>query len=166
MKMPLGFFRFGDEVQDSMTVGRERVAPNICYEDLFGEELAKRFLVPERAPTMMVNMSNIAWFGDTVVVDQHLEISRMRTLELERPMIRSTNSGATAVIDEKGQLLAKLKNFERGVLNYEIKGVEREPTFFAWWAARFGLWPLWLLGALVVFIEGLLVMRQRGLSKI
>jgi apolipoprotein N-acyltransferase len=166
MKMPLGFFRFGDEVQESMSVGKERVAPNICYEDLFGEELAKRFLMPDKAPTLMVNMSNIAWFGDTVVVDQHLEISRMRTLELERPMIRSTNSGATAVIDEKGQLLAKLKNFERGVLNYEIKGVESEPTFFAWWAARFGLWPFWLLAVLVGLIEGLIVMRQRGMLKI
>ena len=166
MKMPLGFFRFGDEVQDSMKLGKERIAPNICYEDLFGEELAKRFLVPETAPTIMVNMSNIAWFGDTVVVDQHLEISRMRTLELERPMIRATNSGATAVIDEKGQLLAQMKAFERGVLTHEVKGVDRSPTFFAWWAARFGLWPLWLLAGFVVFIEGLILMRQRGLLKI
>ena len=90
----------------------------------------------------------------------------MRTLELERPMIRATNSGATAVIDEKGQLLAQMKAFERGVLTHGVKGVDRSPTFFAWWAARFGLWPLWLLAGFVVFIEGLILMRQRGLLKI
>ncbi len=166
MKMPLGFFRFGAEVQDSMPVGKERIAPNICYEDLFGEELAKRFLVPQQAPTMMVNMSNIAWFGDTVIVDQHLEISRMRTLELQRPMIRSTNSGATAVIDERGRLLSQMPSFERGILRFEVKGVDQGPTFFAWWASRFGLWPLWLLGVMVLLAEGLQLVRSRGFLKI
>jgi apolipoprotein N-acyltransferase len=161
MKMPLGSFRFGDDSQESMQVGQERVAPNICYEDLFGEELASRFVNPKLAPTVMVNMSNIAWFGDTVIVDQHLEISRMRTLELERPMIRATNSGATVVIDEQGQLRASLKSFERGVLRLEVKGVDQRPSFFAWWAGRFGLWPLWIVAILILVLEGWRSRRER-----
>ncbi|MGY6298079.1 nitrilase-related carbon-nitrogen hydrolase, partial [Vibrio parahaemolyticus] len=76
--------------------------PNICYEDLFGEELAARFFDPAQAPTVLVNFSNIGWFGNTLAVDQHLQISRMRALELERPMVRATNTGATVIIDHRG----------------------------------------------------------------
>lgn len=57
----------------------ERLSPNICYEDLFGEELAAHFGNAATAPTVMVNLSNIGWFGDSVAIDQHLSISRMRS---------------------------------------------------------------------------------------
>ena len=90
----------------------------------------------------------------------------MRTLELQRPMIRSTNSGATAVIDERGRLLSQMPSFERGILRFEVKGVDQGPTFFAWWASRFGLWPLWLLGVMVLLAEGLQLVRSRGFLKI
>ena len=73
------------------------------------------------APTILANISNIGWFGDTIAVPQHLQISRMRTLELQRPMMRATNTGATAVIDHRGVVTATLPPFTRGVLEARSK---------------------------------------------
>ena len=163
LHMPLGFFRRGEDPQASWSILGERIAPNICYEDLFGEELARRFVDAERSPTIMVNMSNIAWFGDTVVVDQHLQISRMRALELHRPMLRSTNAGATVAIDENAQVIASLPSFSPGVLRVQISGVHEGVTFFAWWAGRFGLWPLWLAALGVLLLLAWSSHKVRGL---
>ena len=151
MNIPLGDFNRGPMTAPSFVVKGERVAPNICYEDLFGEELAARFVPEATAPTILANISNIGWFGETIAVPQHLQISRMRTLELQRPMIRATNTGATVVIDHRGVVTAALPPFTRGVLEAKVEG-RSGTTPFAWWAGRFGLWPLVLLGALVLAI--------------
>ena len=101
MNIPLGDFSRGAVGQASFEWQGQRLAPNICYEDLFGEELAQRFDRSGQAPTIFVNVSNIGWFGNTVAIDQHLNISRMRALEFERPFIRATNTGETAIIDHQ-----------------------------------------------------------------
>ncbi|MFX8051581.1 apolipoprotein N-acyltransferase, partial [Acinetobacter baumannii] len=77
MNMPLGDFRRGQLVQPPMTVADQRVAPNICYEDLFGEEIAASLRHADQPATMLANTTNLAWFGDTIALDQHLQISRM-----------------------------------------------------------------------------------------
>jgi apolipoprotein N-acyltransferase len=124
---------------------------------LFGEELAARFADAAQAPTVFVNLSNIAWFGDTLAIDQHLQISRMRALEFERPMVRATNTGATAIIDYRGVVTHQLPRFTRGVLygavqgrgmNAAQDGDQRTP--YARWAARWGLAPLWFAAVLVL----------------
>ena len=154
MNIPLGDFNRGAVGQASMAVAGQRLAPNICYEDLFGEELGARFADPSQAPTVFVNVSNIGWFGDSLAIDQHLSISRMRTLEFERPMIRATNTGATAIIDHRGRVVQALPRLTRGVLMAEVEGRGQTAangwniTPFAWWVSRFGLWPLWALGGL------------------
>ena len=137
---------------DAWTVPRLslRIAPHICYEDLFGEELARSFIDPSRSPTVMVNISNIAWFGDTIAIDQHLNIARMRSLELQRPMVRSTNTGMTAVIDHQGQVIAQLPRHRAGVLVAMVQGRNDPPTAFARWASRWGLWPLAALCILIL----------------
>ena len=71
---------------------------------------------------MFANLSNIGWFGDTIAIDQHLHISRMRTLEFQRPMLRATNTGATAIIDHRGQWSPSLPPFTRGVLEAQVQG--------------------------------------------
>jgi apolipoprotein N-acyltransferase len=149
MNIPLGDFDRGPLVAPSFEVrrkdgGSERIGPNICYEDLFGEELAARYGPDGDAPTILANLSNIAWFGQSEAIDQHLQISRLRTLELQRPMIRATNTGATVVIDHRGKLTRWLQPHTRGVLEGTVEGREGI-TPFAWWAGRFGLWPLVLL---------------------
>ena len=149
MNIPLGDFNRGPLAAPSLRVGSQRLAPNICYEDLFGEELAARFEDVANAPTILANISNIGWFGESSAVDQHLQISRMRTLELQRPMLRATNTGATVVIDHHGQVLERLAPYTRGVLEARVQGREGM-TPFAHWASRFGLWPLGVAAALVV----------------
>lgn len=144
MNIPLGDFERGALNQPSFPWQGQRLAPNICYEDLFGEELGARFADPQQAPTIFVNLSNIAWFGDGVATDQHLQISRMRALEFERPMIRATNTGATVIIDRFGQVAASLPRQTRDVLVGEVEG-GTGLTPYARWVAHAGLWPLWAL---------------------
>jgi apolipoprotein N-acyltransferase len=141
LNFPLGDFNRGVRRPPSFAVGAQRVAPNICYEDLFGEELAQRFGAPGTAPTVMANVSNIGWFGPSAITVQHLNISRMRTREFERPMLRATNTGATAIIDHRGRVVAELPAYTRGVLSGRVEG-RSGLTPFARWAAWAGLWPL------------------------
>ena len=159
MNIPLGDFARGAVGQPSFEWQGQRLAPNVCYEDLFGEELAARFADPARAPTAFVNVSNIAWFGDSVAIDQHLHISRMRALEFERPMLRATNTGATAIVDHRGQVTHLLPRLTRGVLHGSFEG-RTHVTPFARWAARAGLWPLWAGCALIVLLA--LLRRRRA----
>lgn len=145
MQIPLGDFNRGGPNQPSFVWQGQRLAVNICYEDLFGEELGARFVDAETAPTVFVNLSNIAWFGDTVAIAQHLNLSRMRALEFARPMVRATNTGATVWIDHRGQVRAQLAPYTRGALTVEVEG-RAGRTPYARWVAAYGLWPLWLLG--------------------
>ena len=159
MNIPLGDFNRGAVGQPSFGWQGQRLAPNICYEDLFGEELATRFVDAAQAPTVFVNVSNIGWFGNTVAIDQHLQISRMRALEFGRPMIRATNTGATAIINHQGKVTHALPRHTRGVLEGDVQG-RSSITPYAWWAGRFGLWPLWGLGLTVLALA--LVSKRRG----
>ncbi|MEY5099592.1 MAG: hypothetical protein RJA36_2311 [Pseudomonadota bacterium] len=149
MQIPLGDFSRGAPVQPPLRWAGQRIAPDVCYEDLFGEELARGFADPAQAPTVLVNLSNIAWFGDTVAIEQHRQIARMRALELQRPMLRATNTGATMAIDHRGRVTRELPRLTRGVLEAEVEGREGL-TPYARWAGRFGLWPLALLGVAVL----------------
>ncbi|MBA4262108.1 MAG: apolipoprotein N-acyltransferase [Comamonadaceae bacterium] len=151
MRIPLGDFSRGALGQPAWAWAGQRVAANICYEDLFGEELAASFADPATAPTVLVNLSNIGWFGDTVAIDQHLQISRLRTLELGRPMLRATNTGATAVIDHRGVVTHQLPRLTRDRLAGVVEGREGL-TPYARWAARWGQWPVWGLCLVVVML--------------
>ena len=158
MRIPLGDFNRGALGQAPLAWAGQRVAPNICYEDLFGEELAATFRHPDQAPTVLVNVSNIAWFGDTVAVQQHRHISRLRALELQRPMLRATNTGDTAIIDHHGRVQQALPPFTRATLSGVVQG-RQGLTPYARWAGRWGLWPLGLACLLVL---GLLSWRGRS----
>ena len=87
---------------------------------------------------IFANISNIGWFGNTIAIDQHLQISRLRTLEFQRPMLRATNTGATVVIDHTGRVTHALPPYTQGVLDASVQG-RSGITPFAWWAARVGL---------------------------
>jgi apolipoprotein N-acyltransferase len=84
----------------------------ICYEDIFGEEVIAA--LPRAG--VLVNVSNDAWFGASLAADQHLQFSQMRALETGRWMVRATNTGVTAAIDERGNVVARLASFTRGSL--------------------------------------------------
>jgi apolipoprotein N-acyltransferase len=155
MDIPLGDFNRGAAGQPPFVWYGQRIAPNICYEDLFGEEIAVGFRDAASAPTLLVNLSNIGWFGDSVAIDQHLSISRMRALEFERPIVRATNTGATAVIDHRGRVTHRLPAQTTGVLHAWVPNGSGAITPYAWWVSRWGLAPLWALALGVAALAGL-----------
>lgn len=159
MNIPLGDFARGGLAQAPFAWQGQRIAPNICYEDLFGDEIGANFKDEATAPTILLNVSNIAWFGNSVAIDQHLAISRMRSLEFARPMVRATNTGATVVIDAEGRVTHQLPRLTRGVLEASVEG-RTGLTPFARWVAPFGLWPLWIAAIAIMAIAFVLRRRQ------
>ena len=159
MNIPLGDFARGGLAQAPFAWQGQRIAPNICYEDLFGDEIGANFKDEATAPTILLNVSNIAWFGNSVAIDQHLAISRMRSLEFARPMVRATNTGATVVIDAEGRVTHQLPRLTRGVLEATVEG-RTGLTPFARWVAPFGLWPIWIAAIAIVAIAFVLRRRQ------
>jgi apolipoprotein N-acyltransferase len=149
MNMPLGDFARGRLDQPSFEVRGRRIAPTICYEDLFGEQLAQRFAVPAQAPNVIANLTNLAWFGDTIALPQHLQIARMRSLEFQLPSIRATNTGVTAIIDARGRVTGQLAPYTAGVLLGSVQPAAGV-TPYAWLAARLGYAPIVLLGLLAL----------------
>src|SRR5690606_28077448 len=103
--------------------------------------------------TVLVNVSNIAWFGDSHALDQHLAISRLRALELGRPMLRATNTGMTASIDASGRVLGALEPLTRGALDVEVRGTTGLTPY-----VRFGHGPA--MGAAALFLLALVARRR------
>ncbi len=149
MKIPLGVFNQGGVDQPPFIWQGQRLGLNICYEDLFGEELAGRFANTATAPTILVNLTNIAWFGNTIAIDQHLNIARLRSMELAKPSIRATNTGATVIIDAQGKVTHSLERHTRGALVGQVSG-NTVVTPYAAWVSKFWLWPLWIFGILTL----------------
>jgi apolipoprotein N-acyltransferase len=111
LHIPLSDFSRGVMPRPLLAAG-ERVGITVCYEDAFGEELIAQ--LPEA--TLLANMSNVAWFGDSLAPGQHLQISRMRAVETGRFMLRATNTGVTAIINQHGRVEAELPLFKQGAL--------------------------------------------------
>jgi apolipoprotein N-acyltransferase len=122
MQIPLGDQARGQVLQPAFVVKDQRVLPNICYENLFGEEIAEQLSGGDDA-TVLLNVSELAWYGTSVAIPQHLQISQMRTLETGRPMLAATNTGPTVAIDPHGVVKASLPYYEAGVLHTSVQGM-------------------------------------------
>lgn len=118
LHIPLADQTPGSASQAPFEVAGQHVAVNICYEDAFGDELIRQ--LPEA--TLLVNVTNDAWYGHSLAAEQHEEIAAMRAIETARPMLRATNDGITSIIDHHGVELARLPAFTRGVLEATIAG--------------------------------------------
>jgi apolipoprotein N-acyltransferase len=114
--VPMSDFSRGAAAQRPLAIAGEKVAVNICYEDAFGEEIARQ--LPEA--TLLVNLSNVAWFGDSLAPAQHLQIARLRALETGRAYLTATNTGMSAAIDRDGGVLARLPPFAEGRLEISV----------------------------------------------
>ncbi len=132
MQMPIGDQQRGDAYQPPMQIAGQRIAVNICYEDLFGAEILQAWRDPAQAPTLLLNLSNLGWFDDSLALPQHLQISRLRALETGRPVLRATNTGATAIIDGRGRVVAQLPHRTRGVLLGELHGRGGSTPYLRW----------------------------------
>ena len=128
MKIPLGDFNAGLAHQTPVLIDGVRVAFNICYEDLFGEEIIRQL----PAANILVNVSNVAWFGDSLALPEHLRISRMRALETARFMLRATNTGMTAAIDSKGHVVAALAPYTVGSLDVTVQPLAGSTPYTRW----------------------------------
>lgn len=143
MRIPLADQSRGAKVQAPFAVKDQLVMPNICYEDVFGEEIALQLRSAPRPATILLNVSNLAWFGESIAIPQHLQISQMRSIETGRPMLRATNTGATAVIDGRGAIVEVLPYYTPGVLEASVQGMGGMTPFI-----RFGNYTMLLLAAL------------------
>jgi apolipoprotein N-acyltransferase len=115
---------------------------------VFGEEIAAQLRDASRPATVLLNMSNLAWFGESVAIPQHLQISRMRSLETGRPMLRATNTGATAVIDGRGDVVSQLPFYGQGTLAARVQGMSGSTPYIRLGNLGFlGMGALMLAGA-------------------
>lgn len=144
LSIPMSDFASGPGDQPPISAAGQRLGMSICFEDAFGEELIRD--LPEA--TLLVNVSNDAWFRDSLAPAQHLQIARMRALETGRWMARSTNTGMTAIIDYKGKLVDTAPQFVAHVLTGEVQPrAGATPYVLVGNGAFLGLALLMLLGA-------------------
>ncbi|MGZ5598857.1 MAG: apolipoprotein N-acyltransferase [Usitatibacter sp.] len=147
LHIPLSDFARGAPVQPPLEAAGAKFAVAVCYEDMFGEEMID--FLP--AAQVLLNVSNLAWFGDSLAPEQHLQASQMRALETGRWMVRATNTGVTAAIDERGRVVSRLANFTRGTLVATV--VPREgSTPYSWWGNYAALAMMALVAARAVWV--------------
>ena len=198
MQVPLGDQMRGSPQQPLLDLKDQRIGFDICYEDIFGEELldqvrdqhpaspsaqqAPGHEHPERTTpdrehtgrdtaaastagdasgtgaTILANLTNLGWFGNSHALPQHLQIARMRALETARPIIRATNTGTTAVIDAHGHVQAQLPTHQEGTLRATVQG----HTGLTPYARLGGNLALWLLSAALMAAGTLLARKFRA----
>jgi apolipoprotein N-acyltransferase len=146
LHIPLGDFTRGTTDPQPLAVAGQQVAVDVCYEDAFGEEIIRQ--LPQA--TLLVNVSNVAWFGHSIAPAQHLQISQMRALETGRPMLRATNTGMTAAIDAHGVVLQQLPQYTEGALIATVQPQTGITPFVRWGNSPALLVAGILLGAGVV----------------
>jgi apolipoprotein N-acyltransferase len=134
MSLPTSDMSPGSDRQPLLdALSGDKLAVAICYEDAYGAE--QLYALPEAS--VLINVSNDAWFGDSIAPHQHLEIARMRALEAGRYVVRATNNGVSAFIGPKGQLLETAPQFEYATMTMDIV-----PHSGATPYVRTGNWPL------------------------
>jgi len=121
--LPMSSFSPATSEQIAMDFADYQVIPAICYEitypDIVHDLIAKADQTSNK-PKLLVTVSNDAWFGDSLGPYQHMQMARMRALELGIPLVRSTNDGITAVVDARGKMLARLNRYEQATLRYTV----------------------------------------------
>lgn len=142
--LPMSSFSRGDFIQPNIDANGKHMAPALCYEIIFNEQVRQNV---NDDTDFILTLSNDAWFGRSIGPLQHMEIARMRALELGKPVIRATNNGLTAVTDYRGHITAQVPQFETAVLRAEIASTLGETPY-----RTVGTWPLyvWVMLSLVI----------------
>jgi apolipoprotein N-acyltransferase len=152
MSLPYYDMTPGAERQPALAAGGERLGATICYEDAYGsEQLA---VLPEA--TLLVNVTNNAWFGDSAAPHQQLQMSRLRAREAGRWLMRATSNGITAVIGPDGRVTARAPQFEPAVLRATV-----QPRTGLTPYARTGNWPVLTLAVLMAAVAVVSGMQRR-----
>jgi len=157
LNIPMSDLSSGGEHQPVLNLAGQRIGMNICYEDVFGEEIIRA--LPQA--TLLLNTSNDAWYGDSSAAIQHNQISQMRAMESGRMMLRATNTGVTSVIGIDGRILQMLPQHVEGVLTAEVQGYAGATLYVRWGnAAVLGLILIMLASA--VWIQRKVFPLPRG----
>jgi apolipoprotein N-acyltransferase len=143
MPLPVADFSAGELDQPLLRAAGYPVGVSICYEIILGEQMITQ--LPQAA--FLVNVSNDAWFGDSLAPHQHLEMARMRALETGRYLLRATNTGITAIVGPDSVIRERGPQFETVVLRGEIEPRSGSTPYVRW-----GNWPVVIAAALVVAI--------------
>jgi len=141
-----------DDPPHPITVKNTALGISICYEDVFGEEM--RALLPES--TVLINVSNDAWFGDSFAPHQHEQKARMRAREFARPMVRATNTGVSSFINEIGEVQGRIAHDKAGVLDRTVVPQTGQTPY-----AMTGNWPVGIVSFVILSIAGGLHFRRR-----
>ncbi|MFM9835920.1 MAG: apolipoprotein N-acyltransferase [Methylophilaceae bacterium] len=151
LNIPLSDLTRGGTSQPPINLGQEKLGVNICYEDVFGEEIIQN----AAKATLLINISNDAWYGHSIAAYQHMQFSQARALETGRYMLRATNTGATAAIDQHGEVLAHAPHDVKTTLDVRAQSYTGTTPYVRW-----GNWPfiLFSFGAIVF------VLRRKTLS--
>ncbi|MFN0314468.1 MAG: apolipoprotein N-acyltransferase [Burkholderiales bacterium] len=153
LQIPMSDFSRGDATQQPFSVAGQQVAANICYEDVFGEEIIRQ--LPQA--TMLANFTNDAWWGKSNASDQHMQMSQMRAKETGRYMLRATNTGVSAIIGEDGAVLASAAQFTQTTLEGNVQGFAGATPFVRWGNGAF----LVLAGIAVILGAGMSLRHLR-----
>ena len=147
--IPMADFTPGERNQPLLRAGGQPVGVSICFEAVFGDEI--RQALPEA--TWLINVSNDAWFKDSTAPHQHLQIVRMRALEMSRYLARATNTGLSAILDDRGRIVNRGAQFQTEVIRGEVQPLHGLTPY-----ARFGDLPV-VLALLGLLVAGLLLDR-------
>ena len=155
--LPMSSFTRGDWAQENLTARGFKFSPAICYEIAFGDLVRANM---KSDTDFLLTISNDAWFGESIGPHQHMQIAQMRAIELGRPLIRVTNTGVTAIVDQYGKIVDQLPQFEEAVLRANVKTVSGETFFY-----RHGQTPLITLFAILLTLCMLAGHRQNRLTQ-
>jgi len=161
-KVPMSNFARGSFSQAPFTVlSRDQdlskaryAAISICYEDIFGNEIASRLRQSQNSVNLLINVTNLAWFGQSQAPMQQLRLSQLRSIETGLPSLRATNTGITAIIDHRGEVQAALDQFVQGELSSSVQPYAGQTPYVIW-----GNWPI-LLASLFLLLSAYLRFRK------
>lgn len=149
MNLPYADIAPGSENQPMRSAAGQKLGLTICYEDAFGSHQLKVL----RDATLLLNVTNNAWYGDSTAPHQHLQIARMRALEAGRYLVRAANDGITAAIGPHGEIVARLPQFQEAVLRADVQPMTGLTPY-----ARLGNFPV-VIGAGLLLVVA--VWRRR-----
>ncbi|MAH73044.1 MAG: apolipoprotein N-acyltransferase [Cellvibrionales bacterium TMED49] len=150
--LPMSNFSRGEKDQNPLSAQGHKIASAICYEVVYPDLVANNAI----GASLILTMSNDAWFGDSLALPQHLQMAQMRAIESSKPILRATNNGLSAIIDHKGRITHQLDPFISTELSGIIQPMMGQTPF-----SKFGSVPCIALCVIVVMFPVSLRLRKK-----